>query len=287
LETSARQLQDLTGGVGDDWLKAQELGRQVDPDNPLYLDISQTGAVDIDTSPEPPSDLAPATAEVGYGADEPAVSAYAGSAAPSRASSRNQIPDGVDSQPADSGVDFDLDIDLGSVPHLSGLEATRPISVMSTSTGEFGSSSAFNFNTESLTELGNVELGATDLGGLELEETGMRPLPDLDLGLDDHAGSASHADNSLDFDFSGLSLDLDKTPSQGGLNTSEGAGNYMSFEAPASSFDLDPLERKIELAEEFRRIGDAEGARDLLEEVLNQGSGEMRARAQAILDELG
>jgi pilus assembly protein FimV len=48
----------------------------------------------------------------------------------------------------------------------------------------------------------------------------------------------------------------------------------------------DPMERKLELAEEFRQIGDAEGARDLLQEVIAKASGPMKARAQALLDEL-
>ena len=30
-ETQARQLRDITNGYGEDWAKAQELGRQIDP----------------------------------------------------------------------------------------------------------------------------------------------------------------------------------------------------------------------------------------------------------------
>ena len=46
----------------------------------------------------------------------------------------------------------------------------------------------------------------------------------------------------------------------------------------------DPLVRKFELAEEFRQIGDKEGARDLLEEVVAKASGTLKARAQSLLD---
>ena len=49
----------------------------------------------------------------------------------------------------------------------------------------------------------------------------------------------------------------------------------------------DPLQRKLELAEEFRQIGDLEGARDLLEELLVKASGSLRSQAQAMLDALG
>ena len=46
----------------------------------------------------------------------------------------------------------------------------------------------------------------------------------------------------------------------------------------------DPLLRKLELAEEFHQIGDLDGARDLLEELLVKASGSLRDRAQAMLD---
>ena len=49
----------------------------------------------------------------------------------------------------------------------------------------------------------------------------------------------------------------------------------------------DPLLRKLELAEEFRQIGDTDGARDLLHEVLTKASGTIKTRAQGILDQLG
>ena len=49
----------------------------------------------------------------------------------------------------------------------------------------------------------------------------------------------------------------------------------------------DPLERKLELAEEFRQIGDTEGARDLLQEVAAKASGALRIKAQGMLDDLG
>jgi pilus assembly protein FimV len=50
--------------------------------------------------------------------------------------------------------------------------------------------------------------------------------------------------------------------------------------------EADALSRKLELAEEFRQIGDLEGARDLLEEVLAKAEGALRAKAQVMLDAL-
>ena len=58
-----------------------------------------------------------------------------------------------------------------------------------------------------------------------------------------------------------------------------------------SGFDeddaADPLSRKLELAEEFRQIGDMEGARDLLQEVVSKASGSLKSKAQGMLEQLG
>ena len=50
-ETQARQLQGLTNGQGEDWAKAQELGRQIDPTNPLYTEGGEYAIVDTDPMP--------------------------------------------------------------------------------------------------------------------------------------------------------------------------------------------------------------------------------------------
>jgi pilus assembly protein FimV len=51
--------------------------------------------------------------------------------------------------------------------------------------------------------------------------------------------------------------------------------------------DGDPLTRQLELAEEFRQIGDVEGARDVLQELINQvDSGPLYEKAKALLDSL-
>ena len=53
VETQARQLQGLTNGHGEDWAKAQELGRQIDPTNPLYRE-GDYGTEDTEPTPLEP-----------------------------------------------------------------------------------------------------------------------------------------------------------------------------------------------------------------------------------------
>ena len=55
-----------------------------------------------------------------------------------------------------------------------------------------------------------------------------------------------------------------------------------------SSLDpQDPLFTKLSLAEEFNAIGDADGARALVEEVIAEASGALKVRAQQLLSQLG
>jgi pilus assembly protein FimV len=85
-------------------------------------------------------------------------------------------------------------------------------------------------------------------------------------------------DEPLAFDLSGISLDLDET-TQPPDGPATAAGDL-------SDGSQDPLARKLELAEEFQRIGDKDGARDLLREVLATASGATKTKAQGMLDRL-
>jgi pilus assembly protein FimV len=97
---------------------------------------------------------------------------------------------------------------------------------------------------------------------------------------------------SVEFDLAGISLDLD-LPAGGAAASPSGPTTVPSGfgESGLSGFDEDevgdPLSRKLELAEEFRQIGDMEGARDLLQEVVSKASGSLKSKAQGMLEQLG
>ena len=79
----------------------------------------------------------------------------------------------------------------------------------------------------------------------------------------------------LEFDLGSLSLDLNDSSS------ATSAAPLVAVEAE------DPLTTKLSLAEEFGAIGDDDGARALIEEVISEASGEMKIRAQKALTRLG
>ena len=118
-----------------------------------------------------------------------------------------------------------------------------------------------------------------------------RPLPEITRPIASsgsllpphHSGPSS---KSMDFDLSGISLDLDAPdtvaphaappPDAGSVDLLDAAGDGS-----------DPFELKLALAEEFRQIGDLDGARDLLRQVIAKSSGALKFKAQSMLDTLG
>jgi len=98
--------------------------------------------------------------------------------------------------------------------------------------------------------------------------------------------------SGLDFDLGDLDISGPETMPAPPPAPSDSQLDFDSFPlggtpAVSATPDGDPLARKLDLAEEFRQIGDLEGARDLLEEVVAKADGTLRAKAQNMLDRLG
>jgi FimV-like protein len=80
-------------------------------------------------------------------------------------------------------------------------------------------------------------------------------------------------DNALSFDLGSLSLDLPKQTPVAAPEASD----------KKTSGSDDPMDTKLQLAAEFHALGDLEGARALVQEVVNQAEGDTKAKAQKLL----
>jgi len=121
----------------------------------------------------------------------------------------------------------------------------------------------------------------------------------LDFSLPDDLASMSAAPAAVvselpAFDPTDISFDLDMpetlAPVSPGSDSAMDAAPMSGFgdiDLPPLDGDEDPLSRKLDLAEEFRQIGDTDGARDLLQEVVAKASGAVKARAEGMLAALG
>ena len=91
----------------------------------------------------------------------------------------------------------------------------------------------------------------------------------------------------MDFDFNDLSLDLDsRSPALEGLAPASSDVGSAGLADTGSAGAEDPLSTKLSLAQEFHAIGDSEGARTLVEEVIAESSGTLKARARQLLAEM-
>ena len=248
-EAQARQLQGLTNGQGEEWAKAQELGRQIDPTNPLYTEGGEYAIVDTDPMPLNP---------LGEDSDEVTL--------------MRPPAKGGDAHDTDLPIDFDAD-EPPTVQPGDTQQPTRPMPAEE----HDGDTTR---QPHSVSADMPFEVSDFDLEPGHVEVPTIPPAPAPARAPAPAAAGAP----SIDFDFGDLSLDLDK-PGHGGAAVAEesvlpeldlGGGN-----------ETEPMARKIELADEFRRIGDHEGARELLEEVVSKADGALKSRAQTMLDALG
>jgi pilus assembly protein FimV len=69
--------------------------------------------------------------------------------------------------------------------------------------------------------------------------------------------------------------------------------NFYNVAAPVESSDeikndnWQDVATKLDLAKAYHEMGDASGAREILEEVVREGDAEQRESAQALLEQLG
>ena len=99
------------------------------------------------------------------------------------------------------------------------------------------------------------------------------------------------SENALDFDLSDIDLSLPSTatgiaPEPIPFAPDSAADQLAHALEELADDDGDPLMRQLELADEFRQIGDTEGAREVLQELITKASGPLRDKAQAMLNEL-
>ncbi|MCE4536456.1 hypothetical protein LXT12_04230 [Pelomonas sp. P7] len=254
-EQLAVQLYAETKGSGEDWSKAQELGRGIDPDNPLYQPGGAPAHVEDgpELRPEPMNASTLPQTAVPSGAH--AAAAHLGTDALSRS--------GPDTGPV-SGFDLALDLDLDAPEPVSptAMAATQAMPASAERapmTMDFDISSR---GTRTAPPAPNLDFDLSGMGGLPVSPP---PAP----------AAPAVASTDLDFDLG--------EPTQPGETHPDKLAEALEA---LGDDDGDPLVRQLELADEFRQIGDTEGAREVLQELIQRASGSLRDRAQAMLNEL-
>ncbi len=304
-EFTANEAYRASNGEGADWSRVCEMGQSIDPTNTLYLPGGKPSSA-------APLDF-PATVAKGDGFGLGAsAAAVAGVAAVGAAMASSAASDAANSfaattapltplpgsaTPVDLSFDLDLDFSLDEenasvLQDLGNIERTAKMPALNSSPAPLD----MDFDLPVADKPPMPAPSGNSPLEFDLPKNGAIAVPALAAGeaeefkhqaavsfgttvagpLATFAAKASQSapDNGgmLEFDLGSLSLDLN--------DSTEGT----SFAQPAESED--PLATKLSLAEEFNMIGDEDGARALIEEVLLEASGDMKTRAQAALSRL-
>src|SRR6202521_4630504 len=272
-ETVARELHQRVGADHPVWSRVQEMGRQFDPTNALYAAPARAGSPAAmpasavhERSPEltlPP--LAPIIHDLDFDLKLPAKPSVAKVELPvseARAEAPPPLDFVIDSpapsagkpgaQPA-SGLDFDL----------SGLDlpAKSTASAASIAASKGGLDGQYNDDALDLTEF-------------SLEKPAVPAPPALTPRLVSASPSITLASSTpAPMDLSSLSLDLGP-PAPGAV------GDAVPEQEGDTAWHS--VATKLDLARAYLEIGDKEGAREILQEVMNEGDADQRREAETL-----
>jgi len=151
---------------------------------------------------------------------------------------------------------------------------------------------------EDITDIGGISLGLDDPSEaseeiLDIED--QTDISEIDLGVDDISS------DDIDVDAGDLELDLDAGPVKTdtfapgdfddpdeivAAETDITGVNIDDIDDLVLPDDVDEVSTKLDLARAFIDMGDAEGARSSLDDVLNEGSDEQKAEAEELMKQV-
>ncbi len=250
------------------WTKVVGMGAEIAPENPLFNQTGNFAASDVPVTSE-----VPAIDDPGMGMTDSQVmdigletGVFAAADLSTTSDSSDDLDFNLDlgetdDSATDSGMDFNLDIG-GDEPAVTE-EAVEDLDF------NLDMGTAESDSTEDVGLDFNLDMGTSDAA----EE----PAVDLDFNLDADT-SNSTADSGLDFN-----LDI-------GGDETEDAGLDLNLDASdTADADIgggDEVGTKLDLAKAYIDMGDPEGARSILDEVMDEGSSTQKEEAQSLLGQI-
>jgi len=248
-EQTALKLKSLTNGTGAEWDKAAALGRSIDPGNGLY---GGAGA-------------APVAAAAAVAA-APALDFDLGGATTPATGIADITRDERSRSPSTTAIDFDLG--AATLPPARDKQASdfTPEGTFVMDDKKSTADSGLDFDLD----IGSAEEPRKAASAPAEEPSGGL---DFDLNLDDLGGDKTpeHERTAAPMDLSAISLDLGS------------AGEPPSSNDPK----WQEVATKLDLAKAYDEMGDKDGARELLNEVIKDGDAAQKGQAEQLLSKLG
>ena len=282
-ETVAAELYSVSKGHGEIWQRAMMLGRQVDPNNPMFGEGTAAAAA-----------VAASGAAIAGGVQRSAASEgqketpSASSGGASRTVAKELDGDGT------LDFRFDEDVSISRTQHTTKAQ----IEMIDAAEREF-EESAKRTSAKSATEVsggaakaaGVVAAAGLAASGLGKTTSEKAPPATFDFKLDEatkpgqaHKPELTESDSiSRALSRPQAAIDLDK------LELSFDP-EHATFEDPTPSVlsgQWHDAATKLDLAKAYQEMGDVEGAREILQEVLHEGDEQQKTEAQSLLTKLG
>lgn len=243
----AEGLHKQTGGSGDNWIRAAAMGYALDPDNKLYEAGKDAVASVGSAGAATDIDLDLGLGDTGTATDITLDPGAAGAAVGTDTGILDLSAGEPQATPSADAPDFALE-----VPAAGG---TQP-----------------DIALEAAPAPAQDDAGALDFQ-IELPKVAGE---DPTQAVPPAAAPAASADAGLDFKLDDLNLDLDTQP---------------KTEAAAPGGDKDghwyDVQTKFDLAKAYQEMGDKDGAKEILQEVMKEGDAEQKAQAKTLMDSLG
>lgn len=294
--------------VMDIGLDAGSLGGEAAADDfDMDLGVDFSDLDDIGSSAKPPSESSPVElieepAATTTSADDELLSLDLGELDLDMDSISSEtvspaIEDTVAETEVDAGLDFDLSdmgLDLEDSSETETVDETAPAVELDLSDLSLEDDTAEELSSAGLelddltfeTDSSAVETPAEefDLSELSLDADTTDELPMLELELDDLSleNDTTSIETPEELDLADLELDTSAVSDI--VNAEETVGATTPLTDDDMFADLDEIGTKLDLAKAYADMGDADGARNILEEVLSDGNDQQKQQAQQLME---
>ncbi|RQO54902.1 hypothetical protein DBV14_12295 [Variovorax sp. KBW07] len=265
-ESLATEVHKLTGGLGSDWTRVVDMGKELDPGNPLYESGAPRSASAAETA---------AFAGALAAAAKP-VAAPPAAAAPIAAAPPAFVP-------SVAPLDFDLDLSQPPAPAPAPVQNHAPVGASLPKSAYAPAPTTARpaaplSNGHAATPV-DLENDFDTAPGALTPDT--RPST-LSLSDAEHNTRPAMLRNALPADSGFIEFDMSALAGLPARSPETAAAKP----AAADDGDDSPHAVKLSLARELQAIGDVEGARSLVEEVEAESAGDLKSQARQLLAEL-